>query len=36
MVQIQNKFTEPFLMMPSTKIAPLIKGATRALDKKCF
>ena len=38
MVQIQNNFTEMFLMIPSTKIAqkglaPLNKGATRVLDK---
>ena len=34
LVQIQNNFTESFLMMPSTQIAPN-KGAAGALDKKC-
>ena len=41
LIQIQNNFTELFLMMPSTKIAQVVPGllnkvATRALDKKCF
>ena len=40
MVQIQNNFTELFLMMPSIKIAQLVPlhgtKAARALDKKCL
>ena len=34
LVQIQNNFTEVFLMMPSTTIAQIVQRADRALDKK--
>ena len=34
LVQIQNNFTELFLMMASTNIAQPEKGAARALDNK--
>ena len=41
LLQIQNNFTKMFLMMTSTQnctigFAPLNKGVTRALDKKCL